>query len=295
MDTLLSLKVFREVVQQGSFTRAADKLGISNAMASKHVSHLESSIQAKLLQRNSRNLHLTEAGEEYYRQCSYALETLESAAEKAAGGADTPQGLLRITMPQWFATPRVSNWLAEYRRLYPEVALELALANRQTDLIADGFDLALRVSKEPNPSLIVKPLADIRFFLVAAPDYLRRHGVPATVAEAAQHQAVLPSYTDMSCVEFTRNGHTEILELNANIYSDNTLMCRKMIQAGCGIGYLPEWTVCNDLSEGKLVRLLPDYQTLTVKLYAAYVDRAFLSAKVRSMIDFLVTKTQEAE
>ena len=295
MDTLLSLKVFREVVQQGSFTRAADKLDISTAMASKHVSHLENSVKAKLLHRNSRNLHLTEAGEEYYRQCSYALETLESAAERAASGTDTPQGLLRITMPQWFATPRVAGWLAEYRRRYPEVALELALANRKIDLIADGFDLALRVPNEPHPSLIVKPLADIRFLLVAAPDYLRRHGVPATPAEAAQHQAVLPSYTDMSHVAFSRNGHTETLALQAAVHSDNTLMCRKMIQAGCGIGYLPEWTVCNDLREGKLVRLLPDYHMPPIKLYAAYVDRAFLSAKVRSFIDFLVEKTQETE
>ena len=112
MDTLFSLKVFREVVQQGSFTRAADKLDISIAMASKHVSHLENSIHAKLLHRSSRNLHLTEAGEEYYRQCSYALETLDTAAERAASGTDTPQGLLRLTMPQWFATRRVAAWLA---------------------------------------------------------------------------------------------------------------------------------------------------------------------------------------
>ena len=99
MDTLFSLKVFRQVVQSGSFTRAADQLNISTAMASKHVSHLENTIQAKLLHRNSRNLHLTEAGEEYYRQCSYALDTLDTAAQKAAGGADTPQGMLRVTMP----------------------------------------------------------------------------------------------------------------------------------------------------------------------------------------------------
>ena len=164
MDTLFSLKVFREVVQQGSFTRAADKLDISIAMASKHVSHLENSIHAKLLHRNSRNLHLTEAGEEYYRQCSYALETLDTAAERAASGTDTPQGLLRITMPQWFANSRMADCFAEYRRRYPEVTLELSLDNRKIDLIADGFDMALRVSSDPQPSLIVKPLTEIRFF-----------------------------------------------------------------------------------------------------------------------------------
>lgn len=158
MDTLFSLKVFRQVVQSGSFTRAADQLDISTAMASKHVSHLENTIQAKLLHRNSRNLHLTEAGEEYYRQCSYALDTLDTAAQKAAGGADTPQGMLRVTMPLWFAGGNMSAWLAEYRQRYPKVMLDLVLDNRHIDLIAEGFDLALRVSKTPSPSLIVKPL-----------------------------------------------------------------------------------------------------------------------------------------
>ena len=143
MDTLFSLKVFRQVVQSGSFTRAADQLDISTAMASKHVSHLENTIQAKLLHRNSRNLHLTEAGEEYYRQCSYALDTLDTAAQKAAGGADTPQGMLRVTMPLWFAGGNMSAWLAEYRQRYPKVMLDLVLDNRHIDLIAEGFDLAL--------------------------------------------------------------------------------------------------------------------------------------------------------
>lgn len=153
MDTLFSLKVFRQVVQSGSFTRAAEQLDISTAMASKHVSHLENTIKAKLLHRNSRNLHLTEAGEEYYRQCSYALDTLDTAAQKAAGGADTPQGMLRVTMPLWFAGNLIGTWLAEYRERYPEVTLDLVLDNRHVDLIAEGFDLALRVAKTLSPCL----------------------------------------------------------------------------------------------------------------------------------------------
>lgn len=295
MDTLFSLKVFRQVVENGSFTRAADHLGISNAMASKHVSHLENTLQAKLLHRNSRNLRLTEAGEDYYRQCCHALETLETAAQKAAGVTEKPQGILRITMPQWFASPRVSRWISEYKQRYPEVSLDLVLSNRHTDLIADGFDLALRVSNDPGPSLIVKPLADIQFFLLASPDYLRRNGVPQTPEEAAQHPAVLPSYTDMSRLEIQHkhNGQRSLLELSAAIHSDSTLMVGSLIRAGAGIGFQPEWCVCEDLTAGRVVRLLPDYHFLTAKLYAAYVDRAFLSAKVRSFIDFLSEKVKE--
>ncbi|MCP2041295.1 DNA-binding transcriptional LysR family regulator [Neisseria sp. HSC-16F19] len=296
MDTLFSLKVFRQVVQSGSFTRAAEQLGISTAMASKHVSHLENSIRAKLLHRNSRNLHLTEAGEAYYRQCSYALDTLHSAAEQAAAGTDTPQGVLRITMPLWFACPPVSRWLAEYRSLYPAVELDLSLSNRSVDLIADGFDLALRVSDEPHPSLIVRPLTEIEFYLLAAPDYLRRHGTPQTPQQVAGHQAVLPSYVDKRHIEVHHrtSGERAAIELKPVAGSDNTLMVGRMIEAGIGIGYQPAWAVEDELAAGRLVRLLPDYRLFGATLYAAYVDRAFLSAKVRSFIDFFAQKTQEA-
>lgn len=295
MDTLFSLKVFRQVVQSGSFTRAADHLGISTAMASKHVSHLENTIHAKLLHRNNRNLHLTEAGEEYYNQCSYALETLETAAQKAAGSVEKPQGVLRITMPQWFAGYRVGNWIAEYRSRYPEVSLDLLLSNRHTDLIADGIDLALRVSNDPNPSLIVKPLAEIEFFLLASPEYLRRNGVPETPEEVQSHHAILPSYVDMSHVDIRprEGGESVQLVLKQAVSCDNTLMIGSLIRAGCGVGFQPEWSVCNDLKNGSMVRLLPDYKIMTAQLYAAYVDRTFLSAKVRSFIDFISEKVKE--
>ncbi|MCF7520615.1 LysR family transcriptional regulator [Neisseria sp. ZJ106] len=292
MDTLFSLKVFRSVVQNGSFTKAADQLDISTAMASKHVRHLENSIKAKLLHRNSRNLHLTEAGEEYYRQCSYALDTLDTAAQKAAGGADTPQGLLRVTMPLWFANFCMSGWLVEYRERYPEVELDLVLDNRHIDLIAEGFDLALRVSKTLNPSLIVKPLAKIRFVLVASPEYLQRSGMPTTPEEIMRCNAVLPSYTDQRSLEITRNadGKRSLLNLKSAVQTDNTLMVGQLIRAGAGIGYQPFWVVRRELEAGSLVQLLPDYTLVSDQLNAVYVDRAFLSAKVRSFIDFLSEK-----
>ncbi len=289
MDTLLSLRVFCQVVENGSFTRAAEQLGISTAMASKHVAHLENRVQAKLLHRNNRNLHLTEAGSEYYRQCGHALEILETAAQKASGMSEMPQGVLRVTMPQWFTNPRISNIISEYCRHYPNVSLDLVLSNRRTDLIADGFDLALRVSDEPHPSLIVKPLADIEFFLLASPEYVMRNGLPAAPEEVVGHTAVLPSYTDMECMEIVRlsDGRRSVLKLDARVFCDGTLMAGSLIRAGLGIGFQPQWCVEEDLSSGRLVRLLPEYRILTSRLYAAYVDRAFLSAKVRSFIDFM--------
>lgn len=297
MDTLFSLKVFRQVVQSGGFTRAAGALGISTAMASKHVSHLENTVQAKLLHRNSRNLSLTEAGEEYYRQCSYALDTLDDAAQKAAGGTEKPQGLLRVTMPLWFAGSQICNWLAEYRERYPEVTLELILDNRHVDLIAEGVDLALRVSQTLSPSLIARPLAEIEFALLASPDFLRRNGVPETPEEVAGLPAVLPTYTNQQKLDLTRksDGKKYRLELTPVIRTDNTLMMREMIKAGACIGYQPLWAAEHDLRCGTLVRLLPGYAVPTDRLNAVYADRAFLSAKVRSFIDFLNEKNRQQE
>lgn len=295
MDTLFSLRVFREVIRCGSFTRAADKLGISTAMASKHVSHLEKQVCAKLLQRNSRNLHLTEAGEQYHRCCVQALETLDTAAERAAGSAETPQGQLRITMPMWFANTMFCGWLAEYRRRHPQVSLDLILDNRKADLIAEGIDLALRVSSDGlPPGLIVRPLAEIPFYLVAAPEHLAGHGTPATPQQAAAHPFVLPSYTDADSLTVSRGRERHTLRPEAAVRSDNTQMTHKMILAGCGLGYLPEWTARQDLASGRLVRILSDWHILTATLYAAYPNRTFLSAKVRSFIDFLCEKTGAA-
>lgn len=296
MDTLLSLKVFCEVVKQGSFTRAADKLGISTAMASKHVGHLEKCVRAKLLHRNSRNLHLTEAGEGYYRRCSYALDMLASAAECASGGTETPQGVLRVTMPVWFAMRRFGSWVAEYRHRYPRVDLDLLLDNRKVDLVAEGVDLALRVTPHGlPPSLIARPLCDIDFFLTASPDYLAQYGVPKDAHEAGRHFFVLQSYYDMENLSVSDGtGRTSVLSPASHIRADSTLMIRQLVLSGCGIGYLPEWMVCDDLAAGRLIRVLPDYSILSAKLYAVYVDRMFLSAKVRSFIDFLCEKTAKA-
>lgn len=293
MDTLFSLKVFRQVVECGSFTRAAEQLNISNAMASKHVRHLEQSIQAKLLHRNNRNLHLTEAGEHYYRECSYALDTLHNAAAKAAQGTDQPQGELRLTMPLWFANQLFAQWMSEYCQRYPAVKLNISLDNKHNNLIADGFDLALRVSETPAPSLIVKPLADIQFQFVASPAYLARYSQPYLPEDLLNHHIILPTYTDMSQLSFQKAEQTITLHLSSAMSSNNTLMIYQLILAGAGVGCLPTWLLQNDLAAGKLVVLLPEYHIRTVTLYAAYVDRAYLSAKVRSFIDFLSEKIQQ--
>ena len=240
------------------------------------------------MQRNSRSLHLTAEGEAYYQRVSEALTLLDTAASEA--GSNYPQGHLRLTAPIWCANPVFARWMGEYRERYPAVSLDIILDNGMRDLVGEGIDLALRVSKTPAPTLVVRPLFTVQFVLVASPAYLRRHGVPQTPQDAAAHQAVLPSYADISEMPYSTDDGSDTLQLASPLQSNSTLMLHQLLMAGGGIGYLPLWLIEDDLAAGRLVRLLPACRFSSVTLHAAYPERRHLSAKVRSMIDFLVEK-----
>ncbi len=198
----------------------------------------------------------------------------------AQQGTVEPQGRLRIIAPLWFATPYFARLLAEFQALYPQIQLSLDLENRFTDLIAQGYDLALRVVGTPQENLIVKPLIAIPFYYVASPAYLAQHGTPRSEAELATHQGVLPNYTQLG------------VPLLVNHDSNNTVMLAEMIKAGMGIGALPQWLVDDAVARGELVQLFP-LDKAAPMLYAAYMDRAFLSVKIRCFIDFLSERLNE--
>lgn len=290
MDTLTSIQVFHQIVAQGSFTKASDSLNMSVAMASKHLAHLEKQLGTKLLHRNSRNLHLTDAGQTYHEQSLYALQILNQAHLTAKGATDRPQGVLKITMPRWFANPKVAKILADFGCAYPDVTLNLSLSNQIVDLVADGFDLALRLTHDPKPTLISRPLAVVDFYLLASPEYLAKHGTPTTPDELTCHHIILPTYVKMDDLSIrhrpTDTAHT--INPKTVMMSNDTPMNAELIRQGVGIGYAPSWLVEQDLAKGELVRLLSDYDILSAKLCAVYVDRAFLRANVRAFIDFWV-------
>ncbi|KAE9528247.1 LysR family transcriptional regulator [Testudinibacter aquarius] len=278
MDTLTSMNVFRQVVDLGSFNKAAESLNISPAMASKHLRHLEDCLQAKLLNRSSRHLSLTEIGQSYYRECCHALDILNSARQTAQQGVVNPRGTLKITLPIWLATPDFAKLLQQYRTLYPEVRLSLNLDNQRTDLIAHGFDLALRVDRSIDPNIIVKPLSDIEFYWVTSPQYFQSLSAPISLENLSRHIAVTPNYTS-----------TEY-ELNSVADSNNTMMLKELVCAGMGVANLPHWAISAELQQGRLVRVLTGEKAKSLKLYAAYMNREHLSAKIRTFIDFLAEK-----
>jgi DNA-binding transcriptional LysR family regulator len=230
-----------------------------------------------LLHRSRRRVTPTEVGADYYQQCVLALDTLEEARQQAREGTAQAQGELRLTAPPWCATPHFAQMLADYRLAYPGVTLALQLESRHVDLAARGVDLALRVTAQPEPHLIVRPITAIRFDWVASPAYLARHGQPADRAALAAHHGLLPDYVAIDtpmqrCAE-----------------SNDALMLYQLALAGMGVAFLPEWVTAQDLAQGRLQRV-PAAGGHALTLYAAYLDRAFLSAKVRSLIDFLAAR-----
>ncbi|MBP6019768.1 MAG: LysR family transcriptional regulator [Burkholderiaceae bacterium] len=287
MDTLLSLRVFSEIVQAGSFMAAAQRLSLSAPMVSKHMAHLEAQLGARLLNRTSRRISLTEAGALYYEQCREALTTLELAAVAIGRSVEDPRGTLKITAPVWFANPRTVSVLAAYQEQYPEVVLDLGFSNRKVDLAAEGFDLALRVTRDPSPHLIVRPICEIQFYLVAAPSYLQMMGEPASVADLVRYRGIVPNYLGVEGFEFEGPKGKVQIHLKPVMKSDDSTYSYHAVCAGLGVGFLPDWLVGDDLATGNLLRVMPQYQQAPLTLYATYVSRKYLTPKVRTFIDFL--------
>ena len=291
MDRMTSLRVFREVVDAGSFTGAAERLAISAPMVSKHVAQLEKSLGARLLNRSSRHLSLTEAGTAWYAQSAQALDLLDAAEAAIGQRNDTPRGRLKVSAPVWCATPRFARVLADYRDRCPEVLVDMHLENRKIDLAADGYDLALRATQEPSPALIARPLCRVQFHLVAATAYVGRVGMPAAPADLAKLAAIVPSYVNIEALTLKGPGGRQApLRLQPVLFSDDTTLTLHTVRAGMGMAFLPEWLVDEDLSAGRMTRLVPDYAAPPVTLFAVYTSRQYMAPKLRSFIDFLIER-----
>ena len=191
MDTLTGIKVFRQVVESGSFVAAAERLDVSTANVSKHVMHIEKRLGVRLLNRNSRTLSLTEPGRVYFERCKTILDDLEETELELGSLNSAPRGTLRITAPSWFAGQAFAEFLADYRRRYPEIVLDWSFEDRFVDIVAEGYDLALRVTGAELPAgLIARRVHSFRYLITASHSYLNQHGTPRSPEELARHHLV---------------------------------------------------------------------------------------------------------
>lgn len=293
MDTLTSLRVFCRVAEMKSFTGAADRLDMSTTMASRHVRYLEDRLGTRLLNRTSRHVSLTESGALYFNQAKQTLETLEDVEAAVGNITVEPRGTLKLSAPVWFANARFSRVIAEFEAACPQVRLDVHLSGRLVNLVEEGFDLAFRVATPGtlDPGLIARTLAEMPFLAVAAPSYLERTGRPADLGELDGRTLLMDSGTrSVPYVSFDgSDGHGPV-RFNTGLQSGNVSLLHLAALDGLGIAILPEVMVERDLAEGRLDAVLPGVAELKAKVYAVYPSRKFLSAKVRTFIDFFNEK-----
>ena len=289
MDTLVSMRIFRQVADQQSFSAAGKRADMSAAMVTKHIAHLEAHLGARLFNRTTRRVSLTEAGREYLSQCQDALDLIDAAEASISQARNAPSGTLKVTAPVWLANAAIADLFARYRRQYPEVLLDIQLENRRVDLVGEGYDVALRATADPSPTLIVKPLAVVPFYLVAAPALFKGRAIPQQVSDLMDCDAVLPSYVSLDKITVESSHGKEVLRLKPAMYCSDTHLAKQSVLCGVGAAYLPAWLVHDELAQGRLIRLLPAHRTQAITLYAAYSSRRYMTTKVRTFIDFLAS------
>jgi DNA-binding transcriptional LysR family regulator len=293
MDTLVSMKVFRHVVEAGSFVGAAERMDMSAAMASKHVMHLEQQLNARLLNRTTRRVAPTEAGREYYERLSQVLAELDEAEQAVGAASVVPQGRLRVSSLSAFGLRHVMSAIADYATLYPQVTVDITLSDRVVEMIDEGFDVAIRASPTglKSSSLIARQVATAHIVLCASPDYLQRHGVPKTLADLARHNFI--EYSGVSAQELAAaaNGGSAPLRVTGNMVVNHLEALRVVLLQGAAIALLGTEVVGDDLAAGRLVPLLVDaLPPRELPIHVMYASRRHVSAKVRSFVDFLAER-----
>lgn len=291
MDRVSDAAVFCTVVNQGSFTAAADALQCSKGAVSKFVSRLEARLGVRLLNRTTRRLSLTEAGEDFYRRASRALAELGAAEQEVAEHADRPSGTLRISAPTFYGAEILSCRLADFHRRFPQLSIDLVLDNRLVDLVEERFDAAIRIAAPVDSTLVMRRLMDVPMVTCASPAYLKQRGRPAHPGELGDHECLiytLDSRPDQwSYVRL--NGAPYTVQVRGKLRVNDDHVLRRAAMDGIGIARMPRPFLQDALDGGELVALWPDDHETNLTLAIVYPSRHELPAKMRAFIAFMVT------
>lgn len=289
MDGFAAIPVFVAVVEHGGFSPAARSLGISKSAVSKRINLLEQQLGVKLLHRTTRKLSLTEAGKHYFEHAVKANNSAKDAQDAVAQLQGEPQGLLRINTPMSFGRLHIAPLIAKFLQRYPKITIDMVMDDKVVDLVAEGFDVAIRAGNLPDSSLIVRKLAPLKSVLCASPDYLKHHGIPQTIEQLAAHNCLQFSYSrDVKEWTFMRDGQSQSIDIKGNYRVNNSEALREAMLQGLGIGRLPTFVAGPDIVAGRLIKLLDQYQMPNQSIYAVFSERQFLPAKVRAFVDFAI-------
>jgi DNA-binding transcriptional LysR family regulator len=290
MDRWTEMEVFVQVAELGSMSRAAEALGLSNAAASRHLSSLEQRLDARLVQRNTRRLYLTDAGSEFLNQCKRLVSDLRVAEAAVNAAVVNPTGLLRITGSLSFCLNHIVPLLPDFTARYPSLRVEIVAANRYYDLIENGIDLAIRTREyEADSNIAVRRLAATRRILAASPQYLQRNGTPQNLEELAQHPLLIYTYANQpDKLRFKRNDKTVVLDVKGLLEANDGQLLRQAAFNHMGILVQPRYIIHDDIVAGRLVPVLDEWDLPRLTINVAFQSRQHLPAKVRCFIDFIV-------
>jgi DNA-binding transcriptional LysR family regulator len=292
MDTFEKMKVFARVAEAGGFTAAAGRLEMATGQVSRAISELERHLRARLFNRTTRRVVLTEAGERYLHRCYEILATVEQAEAEASNAHVLPSGRLRVHATASFGQHYVMPAVMRYQKRYPQVAVELTLSQHVPDLIDEGYDVSVQLSSTELPSSgsIAARVGHTYSILCASPSYLAERGTPGSVAGLADHTCLQTTSPALPGSRWPLDGPNgrEVFELPPSRFRVNVAEAMALaIRDGLGIGALPLWTALPWLRDGTLTRVLPTYRLSEMQIHALYTSREYLDAKIRSWIDFL--------
>lgn len=289
MDKLQQMRVFAAVVDAGSFVGAADAVEMSKAAVSRHVQELESRLGVRLLQRTTRKLSLTQEGEVFHTRCKELLANVEEAEAEITARAGEASGLLKINVPVSFGNLHLAPLWGEFLKRNPKVTLDISLSDRVVDLVDEGFDMAVRIGRLPDSSLISRKLASTLTIVCASPTYLQQRGRPTHPSDLARHSIVAYSLSSTGDRwAFDGPGGRATVKVSPRLHANSGDTCRAVALQHQGIIFQPSFLVGDDLKSGALVQVLPDWLSSELGIYAVYPTRKHLSPKVRVLVDFLV-------
>lgn len=292
MDRLGHMEVFVAVVEAGGITAAADRLGLAKSAVSRRLAELEAWLGATLFVRTTRRLNLTDDGQAYYRRCLAILADLEEAEAAIRHAHGALKGRLRVTLPLSFGMLHLAGPIQEFMALHPDLCFDLDFNDRQVDLVQEGFDLAIRIARLDDSSLIARRLAPVRHGLYASPAYLARHGTPQRAADLAGHACLVysnPSEPDLWTYR-DPDGQPGSVRVPARVAASSGEFLLRAALDGAGVILLPTFYVHEGVRDGRLVRILADHTWPELSVYAVYPPTRHLSARVRAFIDFLAER-----
>ncbi|WP_370977931.1 LysR family transcriptional regulator [Agaribacterium sp. ZY112] len=287
------IKTFIAVYRSGSFAAVAQSMDVATSSVSRTIANLEEKLQVRLFQRSTRQLSATEAGEQYFQKVEALVEELDRVHHELNTESSEPSGRLRVTASVSFGQKRIAPLLNSFHASYPKVDIELHLSDSRVDLIEDQFDVAIRHGQLEDSSFIAKKLLDVRYLLVASPNYLRAHPALLSPSDISQHTQV-----SFPCVKFSKewlfrkDGKTQAVSIDPALTVSTALVIKECVKGSMGIAVLADWTVKEELNNGELMQLLPEWQVagsnFDSSIWLIYPSRSFVPAKTAAFCAYLL-------